>query len=170
MSVRPQVAFQRRWVFADRGEYLPCLGSFPWRFQLSRLAQRREWWSFRWGSWRKFAFHLWVWGPSGEWTLSGCCSQTMSVRPQVAFQRRWVFADQEEFLPCPGSFLWQFRSSLRARHREWWSFRWGSWRKSALRCFLIMNSWTVWCNLCDSFWSFLILNQKIPELISRFIA
>ena len=42
--------------------------------------------------------------PSEEWTPSGCCSRREYVRPRAAFRQRSNAADQEEFLPCPGSW------------------------------------------------------------------
>ena len=123
---RLRVAFQRRWVFADLEGFLICLGSFPWQFQWSQMARHREWLSFRSRSWRRFAFHLWVWGLSEGLIPFGCCSRKGIFRLRVAFQRRWVFADLEGFLICLGSFPWQFQWSQMARHREWLSSQLGS--------------------------------------------
>ena len=49
--------------------------------------------------------HRAVWALSGEWTPSGCCCLKECVHPQVACLQKWVFADREECLPYPGSWL-----------------------------------------------------------------
>jgi hypothetical protein len=128
---RLQVVFLRRWVFADLGGFLICLGFCLWRSQLNQRLRLLEWWFFLWGSWRRFVFHLWVSKQGEEWILFGCCSQRGFFRLQVVFLRRWVFADLGGFLICLGFCLWRSQLNQRLRLLEWWFFLWGSWRRFA---------------------------------------
>jgi len=62
-----------------------------------------------------FSYHLGVEVPSGEWTLSGCCSPTKFDRPRAACQRRWVVADREGCLLCLEFSIWRFQWYQTAR-------------------------------------------------------
>jgi hypothetical protein len=102
-------AFQQRSISIDRGEFLPYPRSWPWHFQLCQRVQRPKWWSFQWEFWRKSTYHLSIWAPSEEWTLSEYCSHLEFFHLPTAFQRRSIFIDRGEFLPYPRSWPWHFQ-------------------------------------------------------------
>ena len=99
-----------------------------------------------WGMWRIFLVDkckkgwsnsqagthlLWAWAPSGEWTPSGCCSQTVYGRPPAACRQRWDAAGLGGCPPCPGSWPWRSQWCLRAPPPVWSSCQSASSRRSA---------------------------------------
>ena len=54
-----------------------------------------------------------------EYSPSECCNQQECDHLQVAYQQRWDAADQEEYLPCPGSWPSRCQCYHRAQPQEW---------------------------------------------------
>jgi len=117
--VHLQAACQQRSTSAGLGECLPCPGSWPWRSRWCQMAQPPRWLSCQSRSWQRSAYHHADVGPSGGLTPSGCCSQTGSFHPQVAFRQRSTSADLGECPPCPGSWPWRSQWCLRAQPPRW---------------------------------------------------
>jgi len=126
------IAFQQRSNVVGLGEFLPCLGSWPWHFRWCQRVQPQGWWSCQSRSSQRFAYLLSISRPSGELIPFGCCSQTKSFHPQAACQRRSTFVGQEGFLPCLGSWPSHFQWYQRVRPQGWWSYQSKFSQRSAL--------------------------------------
>jgi len=111
--------------------FLPCLGSWFWRFRWCHWVQLQGWWFYQWGFWRRSAYHLEDEGRDGGLILSGCCNRSMYDHLQVAYRRRLNVVGLVEFLLCPGSWFWRFRWCHWVQLPMWWFSQWGFWRRFA---------------------------------------
>jgi len=116
-------ACQQRSTFAGLEEYLLCPGSLPWHSQCCQMAQPPKWWFCRLRSSQRSAYHHEDAGPSGGWTLSGCCSQKECGHLPTAYQQRSASAGLEGYLLCPGSLPWHSQCYQRAPPPKWWFYR-----------------------------------------------